>query len=145
MEKDIVILIAEDDEGHLTLINRNLQRAGLSNRMVNFTDGQQILDFLFMQGDGPKRQANEQYLLFLDIRMPKVNGIEVLEKVKDDPELKKIPVVMLTTTDDPVEIDRCYNLGCSIYVVKPIGHDNFIDAVQKIGLFLSVVEVPQLN
>jgi CheY-like chemotaxis protein len=145
MNKEGVILIAEDDEGHFELIKRTLQRAGVCNEILRFADGQETLDFLFIKGDGPKREPDREYLLLLDIRMPKIDGIEVLEKIKQDPNLKKIPVVMLTTTDDPVTIERCHDLGCSVYIVKPVEYEDFTDAVHKIGLFLSVVEIPQLS
>jgi len=145
MKKEGVILIAEDDDGHFELIKKSLQRAGICNEILRLADGQQTLDFLFIKGDGPKRQNNREYLLLLDIRMPKINGVEVLEKIKQDAELKKVPVIMLTITDDPDTIERCHSLGCSIYIVKPVGHESFTDAVQKIGLFLSVVEVPQIS
>ncbi len=145
MKKEGVILIAEDDKGHFELIKRSLQRAGVCNEILRLADGQETLDFLFVKGEGPKREHNKEYLLLLDIRMPKINGVEVLEKIKQDEELKKIPVIMLTTTDDPRTIERCHSLGCSVYIVKPVEYEGFIDAVRKIGLFLSVVEVPQIN
>ncbi len=145
MKKEGVILIAEDDEGHFELIKRSLQRAGVCNEILRFADGQETLDFLFVRGDGPKREPDKEYLLLLDIRMPKIDGVEVLEKVKKDSELKKIPVIMLTTTDDPRTIERCHNLGCSVYIVKPVEYQDFADAVRKVGLLLSVVEVPQID
>jgi CheY-like chemotaxis protein len=145
MKKEGVILIAEDDVGHFELIKRSLQRAGVCNEILRFADGQETLDFLFVRGDGPKREPNKEYLLLLDIRMPKIDGVEVLEKVKNDPELKKIPVIMLTTTDDPRTIERCHKLGCSIYIVKPVEYQDLADAVRKVGLLLSVVEVPQIS
>ncbi len=145
MNKEGVILIAEDDEGHFELIKRSLQRSGVCNEILRFADGQETLDFLFVRGDGPKRESDKEYLLLLDIRMPKIDGVEVLEKVKNDPELKKIPVIMLTTTDDPRTIERCHNLGCSVYIVKPVEYQDFADAVRKVGLLLSVVEVPQIS
>jgi CheY-like chemotaxis protein len=145
MKKEGVILIAEDDEGHFELIKRSLQRAGVCNQILRFADGQETLDFLFVRGDGPKRETDREYLLLLDIRMPKIDGIEVLEKVKQDPELKKIPVIMLTTTDDPRTVERCHKLGCSVYIVKPVEYQDFADAVRKVGLLLSVVEVPQIG
>ncbi len=145
MKKEVIILIAEDDDGHATLIDRNLRRAGLLNEIIRFKDGQETLDFLFENGKGPHRKRDTGYLLLLDIRMPKVDGIEVLRRVKDDKELKKLPVIMITTTDDPREVDKCHELGCSNYVTKPIEYDKFIDAVRKLGLFLLVVEVPTIN
>lgn len=145
MKKEGVILIAEDDEGHYELIKKSLQRVGICNEILRFADGQETLDFLFVRGDGPKRESNKEYILLLDIRMPKIDGVEVLEKIKQDPELKKIPVIMLTTTDDPRTIERCHKLGCSVYIVKPVEYKSLADAVQKVGLFLSVVEVPRID
>jgi CheY-like chemotaxis protein len=145
MKKEGVILIAEDDEGHFELIKRSLQRAGVCNQILRFADGQETLDFLFVRGDGPKRESDKEYLLLLDIRMPKIDGVEVLGKLKQDPELKKIPVIMLTTTDDPRTVERCHKLGCSVYIVKPVEYQDFADAVRKVGLLLSVVEIPQIS
>ena len=145
MKREVTILIAEDDSGHATLIKRNLERAGLSNPILNFKDGQETLDFLFEQGEGPHRQHHKSYLLLLDIRMPKVDGVEVLRRIKSDKELRKIPTIMLTTTDDPREIEKCHQLGCSHYIVKPVAYEQFIEAIRQLGLFLSVVEVPQID
>ncbi len=145
MKKDIVILLAEDDAGHTALIKRNLKRAGLANQMLHFEDGQEILNFLFKTDGGPQRESGTGYLLLLDIRMPKVDGVEVLRQIKQDPELRKLPVIMLTTTDDPREIERCHHLGCSNYIAKPIDYDKFVEAIKQLGLFLMVVEVPAIN
>ncbi|MHC4637134.1 MAG: response regulator [Planctomycetota bacterium] len=145
MNKEGVILIAEDDDGHYALIRKSLMRAGICNEILRFADGQETLDFLFVKGEGQKRDPGTEYLLLLDIRMPKINGIEVLEKVKQDKELKKLPVIVLTTTDDPRTIEKCHELGCSVYIVKPVEYESFSDAVSKIGLFLSVVEVPKIS
>ncbi|MBD3392851.1 MAG: response regulator [Chitinivibrionales bacterium] len=145
MRKEVMVLIAEDDEGHATLIKKNLKRAGILNELIHFHDGQEVLDYLFRRGDGPGREPGKSYLLLLDIRMPKVDGIEVLRQVKADPELKKVPVIMITTTDDPREVERCHSLGCSNYVTKPIDYDKFVKAIRQLGLFLMVVEVPVIN
>lgn len=145
MNKDVVILVAEDDEGHTGLIKKNLGRAGIINRIDVFKDGQEILDFLFCKGNGDHRQIGTAYLLLLDIRMPKVDGIQVLKQVKADPELRKLPVIMITTTDDPREVEKCHDLGCSNYIAKPVDYDNFVNAISQLGLFLSVVEVPKIN
>ena len=145
MKNEVVILVAEDDNGHFALINKNLARAGLHNQIVRFADGQETLDFLFPTNDDGGREPHTPYLLLLDIRMPKVDGIEVLSKIKQDTELRKMPVIMLTTADDPREVERCHRLGCSIYIVKPVKYENFMDAVLKVGLFLSVVEVPHID
>jgi CheY-like chemotaxis protein len=145
MNRDVVLLIADDDAGHARLIEKNLRRAGLSNPILRFEDGQQILDFLFQRGDGQKRTADTPYLLLLDIRMPKVDGVEVLRQVKGDTELRKIPVSMLTTTDDPREVERCHALGCNNYIVKPVDYEKFSEAMNKLGLFISLVQVPEIH
>lgn len=138
MTDDTVILIAEDDAGHFALIKKNLWRSCVANDILQFKDGQEILDFLFCQGDGPHRQDDVRYIVLLDIRMPKVDGREVLRRIKAEPELNKIPVVMLTTTDDLMEIDRCYKMGCSFYIVKPADYNMFMDTVSSLGSFLSL-------
>jgi len=141
---DVVILIADDDPGHVRLIEKNLRRAALGNLIERFEDGQQVLDFLFRRGDR-KRERETPYLLLLDIRMPKVDGVEVLRQLREDPELRKLPILMLTTADDPREVIRCHALGCSNYVVKPVDYGQFADAISKIGSFITLVRVPELN
>ena len=145
MTRDVIILIADDDAGHARLIEKNLSRAGLMNKILRFEDGQQILDFLFQRGDGPKRSSDAAYFILLDIRMPKVDGVEVLRQLKADPELRKIPVSMLTTTDDPREVERCHGLGCNNYIVKPVDYDKFSEAIRQLGLFVSLVQVPETH
>lgn len=141
---EVIILIAEDDAGHATLIQKNLRRAGLRNLILHFHNGQEVLDFLFRTGSGPQRDPGRSYLLVLDIRMPKVDGIEVLRRIKADPELRKLPVTMLTTTEDPNEIERCHMLGCSNYVTKPVDYNKFIEAIRQLGLFFTIVQVPSI-
>lgn len=145
MTREVIILIADDDAGHTRLIEKNLERAGLHNPIIRFEDGQGILDFLFRRGPGPKREPDCPYLLLLDIRMPKVDGVEVLRQIKADTELRKMPVSMLTTTDDPREVARCYELGCSNYIVKPVDYERFSEAVKHFGLFISLVQVPEIS
>jgi CheY-like chemotaxis protein len=145
MDKEIVILITEDDEGHALLIEKNLRRAGLINSMMHFRDGEEVLNFLLKKGDGPHRNHKQGYLLLLDIRMPKIDGVEVLRQLKADQELKKIPVIMITTTDDPREIENCHALGCNSYIAKPIDYEKFVETIGKLGLFLMVVQVPTVN
>ena len=145
MRKEVVIIIAEDDEGHATLIKKNLKRSGIINEIIHFKGGQETLDYLFQKGDGPKRKNGKPFMLLLDIRMPKVDGVEVLRQVKNDPELRKMPVIMITTTDDPKEVEKCHALGCSNYITKPIDYDKFVEAIRQLGLFLLVVEVPKIN
>lgn len=143
--KEVVILIAEDDAGHAVLIEKNLHRVGLHNPIQRFENGQAILDFLFRRGPGPLRRVDTAYLLLLDIRMPKVDGVEVLRQIKADASLRKLPVIMLTTTEDPREVARCHELGCNNYIVKPVDYEKFSEAIKQLGLFVSLVQVPDLN
>jgi CheY-like chemotaxis protein len=143
--REVVILVAEDDAGHARLIEKNLTRAGLRNPIVRFDNGQAVLDYLFRRGSGPQRACEISYLLLLDIRMPQVDGIEVLRQVKQDAELRKIPVIILTTTDDPREVERCHTIGCSSYIVKPVDYNKFAEAITGLGLYLSLVQVPEIN
>ena len=145
MNKEVIILVAEDDEGHAGLIRKNLLRAGIINNILHFKDGQEIVDFLFCSGSGAHRQSGASYILLLDIRIPKLDGIEVLKQVKADTELRKIPIIMITTTDDPREVENCHALGCSNYITKPLEYDAFVNAIRQLGLFLSVVQVPKVN
>lgn len=145
MNKEVTILIADDDDGHALLIRKNLTRSGIANNIIHFKDGREVLNFLFCLGDGPHRKLNDAFILLLDIRMPIVNGIEVLEQLKADKELRKIPVVMVTTTDDPREVENCHRLGCSNYITKPVEYEKFVAAIRQLGLFLSVVKIPQIN
>ena len=147
MKKDAVILIAEDDRGHFELVKRNLWLNYVNNEILHFKDGQDILDFLYQTGSGPKREDRESYILLLDIRMPKVDGREVLKQIKEDPVLRKIPVIMLTTTAEAQEINQCYEMGCSFYMVKPVNYNKFMEAVESLGAFLSLdgVHVSPVN
>jgi CheY-like chemotaxis protein len=145
MTEEVVIIIAEDDAGHARLIQKNLGRVGLHNPIQFFENGQDVLDFLFRRGPGLHRKTDTAYLLMLDIRMPKVDGVEALRQIKEDSSLRKLPVIMLTTTDDPREIARCHLLGCNSYIVKPVDYDKFAEAIKQLGLFVSLVQVPEIN
>jgi CheY-like chemotaxis protein len=138
----LTIVLAEDDDGHANLIHRNLERAGLTNGFVRVRDGQEALDLIRGEGEHAGREIHGDYLLLLDINMPRVDGIEVLRQVKADPNLATIPVIMLTTTDDPREVERCYKLGCNVYITKPVAYDKFVEAIRQLGLFLQVVKIP---
>ena len=138
----LVILMAEDDEGHATLVRRNLRRAGVVNEVVWVKDGREALDYINREGAYAERDRAGALVILLDINMPVMDGVEVLRCLKADERTKMIPVMMLTTTDDPREIDRCYALGCSVYVTKPVEYEGFREAVRQLGLFLQFVEVP---
>lgn len=145
-KNEVVVLIAEDDDGHAELIIDNLREAGLTNQIIRFRDGQEAVDFLTGDPGTPDTyQPGIAYLLLLDVRMPRLDGVEVLRRVKQHPDLHKMPVIMLTTTDDPREVKNCYELGCSCYITKPVDYDRFSEMLNRLGLFLMVVQVPNLN
>jgi len=145
MNRKVRILIAEDDDGHANLLNLHLKRAGINNESMRFNNGQEILHFLFRIGKGPHRKSNAAYFLLLDLKMPKVDGIEVLKKIKAESELCKIPVAILTTTQDPRDIENCYTLGCNFYLVKPFGNDDFSGITKALALLIQTMEHPQIN
>jgi CheY-like chemotaxis protein len=138
MNKDIVILIAEDNAGHFQLIKKNLWLTCVDHDILQFKNGKEILNFLFKTDTETYLEENKKYVLLLDIRMPQVDGLEVLKRIKDDQRLRKIPVIMLTTTSDASMIRQCYELGCSYYIVKPVDYHYFMEAVQNLGEFLSL-------
>ena len=140
------ILLAEDDPGHATLVKNNLRAVGIRNTIRRFEDGQSVLNCLSDKQNGTEHVDFENaYLLLLDIRMPKISGDEVLRTIKSDDRLKVIPVIMLTTTDDPHEIRRCHELGCNDYVTKPVEYDEFVEVIRRLGMFLQIVRVPPLE
>jgi CheY-like chemotaxis protein len=139
---EVSILIVEDDPGHARLIEKNLLRSGISNAISAVADGQQALDFLFGQGAFAGRAAPSPLLVLLDLNMPVLDGYQVLERMKADTRTRRIPVIVLTTTDDPREVSRCYELGCNVYVTKPVDYEKFAEAIGKLGLLLSIVTVP---
>ena len=146
-KQEVTILVVEDDDGHAELISDHLQEAGLTTPIIRLNDGQAALDFFFGPAGNPppRRKHGQSYIMLLDIRMPGVDGIEVLRRIKADPELRKMPVIMLTTTEDPREIQDCYSLGCSCYVTKPVDYLKFSAMLTCIGQFIMVMQVPQLN
>ncbi len=134
----LTIILVEDDDGHATLIERNLRRAGLRNGIKRLRDGQEALDYFFNHGC-PDLNA---CLVLLDIKMPRVDGIQVLQRLRADPRTENVPIIMLTTTDDPREIERCYQIGCNVYITKPVEYDAFAEAIRRLGLFVQVVKLP---
>ncbi len=132
MDNDVVILVAEDEKGHYVLTKHCLRRGGLANDIIWLEDGQETLDFLQgTGGNGDRLDENKDYLLLLDIRMPKVDGVEILRRMKADGELRDIPVIMVTTSDAPANIDICTRLGCSGYLVKPLD-ETLVETVRQV-------------
>ncbi|WP_395021726.1 response regulator [Dongia sp.] len=143
-QEPLTIIMIEDDEGHATLIERNIRRAGVSNEIVKFASGQPALDYLIGGGGKPGVKNGKPYMVLLDLNLPDMSGVDILKQLKETPKTERIPVIVLTTTDDKNEIQRCYDLGANVYVTKPVNYENFANAIRQLGLFFSVVQVPEL-
>jgi CheY-like chemotaxis protein len=139
-DQDLTILITEDDDGHADLIKEGLKDAGVRNPMIRFSNGLEVWEFL-QKNKNLVNENEKKYLLLLDIKMPMMDGVEVLKSIKEDDVLKLIPVIMLTTTDDPREIDQCYQYGCNVYIKKPISFQRFAETLKRLGLFVMIVTV----
>jgi len=141
----VTIIMIEDDEGHARLIEKNIRRAGVSNQIMPFTDGTSALNYL-MGADGTGEvSSGRQLLILLDLNLPDMTGVDILEKVKANEHTRRSPVVVLTTTDDQREIQRCYDLGANVYITKPVDYDGFANAIRQLGLFFSVIQVPEAD
>ncbi len=138
----VAIIMIEDDEGHATLIERNIRRAGVNNPIVPFTDGSAALDYLMGEDGTGAAHAGHSLLILLDLNLPDMSGVDILAKIKSNPHLKRAPVVVLTTTDDQREIQRCYDLGANVYITKPVDYESFANAIRQLGLFFAVMQVP---
>lgn len=142
----VTILLVEDDDGHARLLERNLRRGGMVNRLVRVADGQEAVDYVSHAGSfQDAAQFPLPGVVLLDVRMPRLDGFEVLSHFKGSPKLMKIPVIMLTSTDNQKEIDRAYEMGANGYVVKPVGIESLVDRVVKLGMFIEVIELPENN
>ena len=143
-KQSVTIMLVEDDDGHRLLIRENLRAGGVVNDLVEMPDGQQALDYLTRRGQYQDRTKSPRPgLILLDIKMPKADGFAVLKAIKSDPELRLIPVLMLTSTDDQLEVNRCYTLGANSYVVKPVRYEEFQEQIRALGLFLDIVRFPE--
>ena len=141
--KPVTIIMIEDDEGHARLIEKNIRRAGVNNEIIPFTNGTDALSYLFGPDGSGNVSAGRSLLVLLDLNLPDMTGVDILEKVKSNVHTKRSPVVVLTTTDDSREIQRCYDLGANVYITKPVNYDGFANAIRQLGLFFSVMQVPE--
>jgi DNA-binding response OmpR family regulator len=142
MSNPVTIIMIEDDEGHARLIERNIRRSGVNNEIVPFTNGTAAVHYLFGNDGTAVARKGEALLILLDLNLPDMTGIDILKRVKENTYLKTTPVVVLTTTDDSHEIKRCYELGCNVYITKPVNYESFANAIRQLGLFFSVIQVP---
>jgi CheY-like chemotaxis protein len=143
MTQPVTIAMIEDDEGHARLIEKNLRRAGVHNTIVPLADGASAFTFLFGSDGSGLVNKSRPLLILLDLNLPDMSGIDILKRLKENEHLRVLPVVVLTTTDDRSEIQRCYDLGCNVYITKPVDYEKFANAVQQFGLFMYVMQVPE--
>jgi len=141
-DAQFTLVMIEDDAGHARLIRKNLERAGIGNPIVHIDDGARAIDYFFGGSGAPDPGHHDRTLVLLDLNLPHVDGYEILRRLKSEPATRRIPVIVLTTTDNPREIARCYELGCNVYITKPVEYDSFCGAIAKLGLMLAVVKVP---
>jgi two-component system response regulator len=133
-EVEIVLVEDNPDDAELTL--RALKKSNISNRIIHLEDGAEALDFIFSKGKYTDRKNNAKpKIILLDLNMPKVNGIDVLRKIKSDDSTKTIPVVVLTSSREDPDVQICYKLGANSYIVKPVGFENFTKAISELGLY----------
>lgn len=143
MKHQVEILLVEDNSSDAEMTIRVLKKNNLANRLLHVKDGAEALDYLFGQGDYAGKQTGHiPKLILLDLKMPKVNGKEVLQKIKSEERTKKIPVVVLTSSQENPDIEECYGLGVNSYVVKPVEFDEFHKAISNLGLFWMIVNQP---
>lgn len=143
--RPVTIIMIEDDEGHARLIEKNIRRAGVANEIVPFLNGTDALAYLMGPDGSGAVNKGRQLLVLLDLNLPDMTGIDILEKVKGNEHTKRSPVVVLTTTDDQTEIQRCYDLGANVYITKPVDYDGFANAIRQLGLFFSVMQIPETD
>ncbi len=140
MNRPVTIVMIEDDPGHAKLIERNIRRAGVTNELIHFADYASSKSYFETLKKLPADATPT--LVLLDLNLPDASGTEILEYLKNHGHLKLIPVIVLTTADDEAEVKRCYDLGCNVYITKPVDPDQFAMAIRQLGLFFSVIKVP---
>lgn len=137
---DIDILFAEDSEDDAMLTIHALKKSGFANKLHRVKDGAEALDFIYCRGAYTSRNIKEiPKLILLDLKMPKVSGLEVLEKIKSTPELRSVPVVILTSSKEDPDIGSCYSSGANSYIVKPVDSDKFFKAIQELGMYWRIL------
>jgi CheY-like chemotaxis protein len=137
------ILLVEDNPNDIELTLEALAEQNLANRVLVFNDGVEVTEYLKYEGQHADREKENPAVILLDIKMPRMDGIEVLQEIKSNPELKTIPVVMLTSSREEPDLKKCYELGVNAYVVKPVNFKDFFEAVKNLGIFWAVLnELP---
>lgn len=143
--RPVSIVMVEDDEGHARLIEKNIRRAGVNNEIIAFRDGTSALNYLVGADQSGRASIGRSYLVLLDLNLPDKTGIDILSAIKANEHTRRTPVIVLTTTDDQREIQRCYDLGANVYITKPLNYESFANAIRQLGLFLAVMQVPETD
>lgn len=143
MKEDFVIILVENDLSHALLIIKIFRKIGFENEILHFENSKEVIDFLLCRGTGAKRTRDASYLLILGVS--DISLKEVIKEIKQDISLRIMPIIVITNTDNQRETEECYELGCNIYLVKPVNYREFVDLVSKLGLFLALVKVPKIN
>jgi DNA-binding response OmpR family regulator len=143
--KPVAIIMIEDDEGHARLIEKNIRRAGVTNEIISFRDGTTGVNYLLGSDGSGLVAIGRPSLVLLDLNLPDMTGIDILARLKANEHTRRTPVIVLTTTDDAREIQRCYDLGANVYITKPLNYESFANAIRQLGLFLSVMQIPELD
>jgi CheY-like chemotaxis protein len=136
------ILLVEDSKNDKDLTVAALSESGLANELVWVKDGQEALDYIYREGTYAQRPEGQPAVVLLDLKMPRVDGLEVLAKVKGDPTVRTIPIVVLTSSNEEIDVVRSYGLGVNAYVVKPVGFTDFVAALKDLGVFWAVLNQP---
>ena len=141
--KEVEILLVEDNMSDAEMTIRSLQKKNIANKIMHLKDGAEALDFIFGTGIYAGRNIkNTPKVILLDLKMPKVDGLEVLQKIKSDVYAKTIPVVVLTSSQEDPDVRKCYELGVNSYIVKPVGFDNFTKVISELGLYWLLLNQP---
>ena len=138
----VKIVLVKDGIGHTRLIEKYFRRAHITNEIITVHDGQEAVDYLFRERTYAEGDHDLPFLVLLDLNLPGLDGIQVLTHLRADERTQLTPVIILTAVDTPEEMERCYALGCEVYITKPFDCEHFIEAIRKLGLFLSVVQAP---
>ena len=135
----------EDDDGHARLVEKNLCRSSLCDKLIRVNNGQDGLNIIHGRNSNPHWNRSKELLVLLDLNMPVLDGYSLLQTIKNNPETRAIPVIVMTTTSDAQEIKHCYDMGCNLYLTKPVDYTKFQQMIHALGEFLKVVSVPVGN